>query len=134
MTKQRAQRRKKFRYGMKNRGFSVGCQPMEGFMSREDDPSGKYYDIITYSRRLLDDEIEAFELDDLNRKPKGKLTILREQLGVRQDDLAETLGVSMRTIQGWEFHGMNKIPLDRAVKVARALGINVEELLDDEEE
>lgn len=29
------------KYGMRLRGFSIGCQPMSGFIRQEDDPTGK---------------------------------------------------------------------------------------------
>lgn len=54
-----------YSYGMRLRGFSIGCQPMEGFAERKDDTTGKYYDILVYSRRLTADELESYELDEL---------------------------------------------------------------------
>ena len=39
-----------FVYGMRLRGFSIGCQPRRGFVCRENDATGKYYDIIVYNR------------------------------------------------------------------------------------
>lgn len=53
----------KYKYGMRLRGFSIGCQPREGFYDREDDPTGKYWDILTYSRKLTDKELQEYELD-----------------------------------------------------------------------
>lgn len=50
-------------YGMRLRGFSPGCQPMDGFVSREDEPTGKYYDILIYSRELSEQEMRDYELD-----------------------------------------------------------------------
>ena len=55
-----------FYYGMRLRGFSPGCQPKDGFLRQEDDPTGKYHDIIVYDRRLSEDEIRHYDLDDLN--------------------------------------------------------------------
>lgn len=49
-------------YGMKSRGFSPGCQPMDGLVAFEDDKEGIYYSILYYSRKLTDDEIESYEL------------------------------------------------------------------------
>lgn len=54
-----------FKYGMRLRGFSIGCQPKEGFYGRQDDVSGKYYDILIYSRKLTDKEVRDYELDFL---------------------------------------------------------------------
>lgn len=54
-----------YAYGMKYRGFSLGCQPMSGLLERKDDESGRYYDILIYDRELSDRELEDFELDPL---------------------------------------------------------------------
>ena len=55
-----------FKYGMRVRGFSPGAQPKPGLKRREDDPAGKYFDIIYYDRPLSRAEIEDYQLDDLN--------------------------------------------------------------------
>lgn len=54
-----------YRYGMRLRGFSIGCQPMDGFIGRIDDESRRYYDIIVYNRPLSSEEIKNYELDEL---------------------------------------------------------------------
>lgn len=54
-----------YRYGMRLRGFSPGCQPKEGLVGREDGGM-KYHDIVVYSRPLTDRELKDYELDDLN--------------------------------------------------------------------
>ena len=51
-------------YGMRLRGFSIGCQP-NGVKERRDDPTGRYYDIICYQRELSDSEVRDYELDFL---------------------------------------------------------------------
>lgn len=55
-----------YRYGMRLRGFSIGCQPMIGLIRREDDITGRYYDILVYNRPLTESEISEYELDSLN--------------------------------------------------------------------
>ena len=55
-----------YKYGMRLRGFSIGCQPMNGFVRREDDPTDIYHDIIVYDRLLTEKECEQYALDDLN--------------------------------------------------------------------
>lgn len=55
-----------YKYGMRLRGFSIGCQPMNGFVERKDDESGKYWDIIVYNRELTDEEIRHYSLDKLD--------------------------------------------------------------------
>lgn len=57
---------KEYKYGMRLRGFSPGCQPKEGLLRREDDTMGDYYDIVVYNRPLTEKELSGYELDDLN--------------------------------------------------------------------
>ena len=58
-----------YKYGMQLRGllrgFFTACLPMTGLIRREDDPTGKYHDILIYSRPLNDNEQDGFELDYL---------------------------------------------------------------------
>lgn len=51
-----------YTYGMRLRGFSPGCQPMNGLVGSCDDPSGKYYSILSYDRELTAVEVEHYEL------------------------------------------------------------------------
>ena len=55
-----------YRYGMKYRPFDIGCQPKDGFLWRENDPSGKYHDIISYMRPLSDRELADYQLETIN--------------------------------------------------------------------
>lgn len=55
----------KYQYGMRLRGFSIGCQPMKGLVSAKDDESGLYYSILTYERELSEDEVRDYELDKI---------------------------------------------------------------------
>lgn len=55
------------KYGMRLRGFSIGCQPMDGFIERVDDPKGIYHDIIVYDRMLTGAEVADFELTYLGK-------------------------------------------------------------------
>jgi hypothetical protein len=52
-----------FSYGMKLRGFSIGCQPMKGLIERRDDPSGRYHDILVYDHRLPWTDLFDYELE-----------------------------------------------------------------------
>ena len=54
-----------YKYGMRLRGFAPLCQPMNGLVGPEDDPTGKYHSILIYNRPLDDHEQDAFELDYL---------------------------------------------------------------------
>ena len=56
---------KEYAYGMRLRGFSIGCQPMNGFVRRMDDDSRRYHDLLIYNRKLTDSELTDYELDYL---------------------------------------------------------------------
>ena len=57
-----------FKYGMKLRPFSIGCQPMEGLMKVEEDSTGKYWNILYYADPLNDHEQDGYELVYLGEK------------------------------------------------------------------
>ena len=50
-------------YGMKSRGYSLGCQPTNGLTERRDDNTGKYWDLLVYNRRLCNQELQDYELE-----------------------------------------------------------------------
>lgn len=54
---------KHYYYGMKFRGFSIGCQPMNGFVKRLDSDTDNYWDILVYDRELTERELRMFELE-----------------------------------------------------------------------
>ena len=122
-------RRKLFQYGMRARGFSPGCQPRVGIVRAEEDPTGKYYNILVYDHRLTEKELARFELDDLNRETTTPLTRIRQSKGITQEDLAAISGVNIRTIQGYEVRGMGACNLTRAKALADALGCKMEDFL-----
>lgn len=53
----------RYTYGMRLRGFSLGAQPINGFIERKDSLDKKYHDLIVYNRKLTDEEITQYELD-----------------------------------------------------------------------
>ena len=53
----------KYIYGMRLRGFSLGCQPMKGLYERRDDDTGRYHDLLVYERKLTEQELRDYELD-----------------------------------------------------------------------
>ena len=59
------------KYGMRLRGFSMGAQPMNGFIRRHDDTTGRYYDIIEYDRELTEKEMETYSMEKI-KESKGK--------------------------------------------------------------
>ena len=55
----------RFLYGMRLRGFSPGCQPMNGLVDVDYDESGRFYDILIYDRQLTDQELRDYELTEV---------------------------------------------------------------------
>lgn len=68
-----------FKYGMRLRPFSIGCQPMNGLIKVEDDTTGKYWDILYYANPLNDHEQDEFELDYLGEEVEYKIRIQMEE-------------------------------------------------------
>lgn len=59
---------KVYKYGMRLRGFSPGAQPKTGFIEREDDPLGDYWDILIYDRMLTVEDERQYDLDYLGER------------------------------------------------------------------
>lgn len=58
-----------------------------------------------------------------------RLKALRQRRGLTQQELADRLGVSNKSVSRWESGGYPDVPL--LVPLARALGVTVDELLDE---
>lgn len=56
-----------YKYGMRLRGFSIGCQPMRGLVERQDDETGKYHDVLVYDRQLTEEEVKNYELEYIEK-------------------------------------------------------------------
>lgn len=46
----------------------MGCQPMKNFIEKVDDTTGRYHDILIYSKKLSNEDVEAYELDYLGEE------------------------------------------------------------------
>ena len=57
-----------------------------------------------------------------------RMAELRRQQGITQVQLAEALGVSQQTLQGYEA-GRRRIPVSALTTLARALGVSLEALM-----
>lgn len=62
--------RSEFIYGMKSRGYSIGCQPMDGLIRTQPDANRNFYDILVYNRELTDDEVRHYSLTRLYESAK----------------------------------------------------------------
>lgn len=65
-----------YTYGMRLRGFAPGCQPLDGLIESNEDPSGKYHSILTYNRELTPEELTEYELDDISANERAMLELL----------------------------------------------------------
>jgi len=64
---------------------------------------------------------------------KNRLEVLRKERGVRQEDLAQALGVSRQTVISLE-KGKYNPSLALAFKLARYFALPIEEIFDDSDE
>ena len=60
-----------------------------------------------------------------------KLLQLRKSLGLSQENITKKMGVTRQTILNWET-GISSPTLTNAVKLAKILGVTVNELIEDE--
>lgn len=60
---------KEYLYGMRLRGYSPGCQPMDGLL-RVAPGGGQYHDLLIYDRPLTEKELKDYELDYRNEVEK----------------------------------------------------------------
>ncbi len=54
-----------YKYGMRLRGFSPGCQPMKNLAGWTDTNCGKYHSLLWYREKLTKDDEKSYELDYL---------------------------------------------------------------------
>lgn len=66
-----------YKYGMRLRGYAPMCQPMKGLITNMDDPSGKYWDILFYNRKLTAREVNDYELDFIGEAVCTWLLVIR---------------------------------------------------------
>ena len=65
-----------YKYGMKSRPYSIGCQPMQNLIEAQEDPAGIYWNILLYSAPLTPEEINHYSLVDLQQKPGIKAALI----------------------------------------------------------
>jgi hypothetical protein len=58
-------------YGMRERGYGEGNQPIEGFVEKMEDPTEAFWDLLIYERELSEKEIKEYDLRYLG-KYKGE--------------------------------------------------------------
>lgn len=61
----------------------------------------------------------------------SRLRRLREERGLSQNRLAKEAGVTHAAVRHWERYGTERMQLGCAVRVARALGVRVEDVYEE---
>ena len=126
-----------YKYGMRLRGFAPGCQPMEGLVEAQEgrcmgDSRRRYHSILVYNRRLTEDEINGYELDDLNEVQRSNLHRIRVDRGLTVRELAKLADMSPRQIEYFDQRvgKTNKAACENVIKIAKALKCKVTDLMD----
>lgn len=57
--------KKLYYYGMRLRGAAPGCQPRNG-LEEILDGDERYYNILAYDRKLAEEELDEYELDEID--------------------------------------------------------------------
>lgn len=122
-------RKKFYRYGIMD---DVDV-PLEGFVKFEDDKNGKLFAVVVYKKIISEKTMKEYGLIDLNEKPDSKIGTLRIKAGLTQNELADAVGASPRTVQVWETEGMGGASLLSAYKVSRVLKCPMTALLNAED-
>lgn len=78
-----------YKYGMRLRGYSIGAQPA-GVVSREDDHTGAYYDIIVYNAPLSQEDIKHYSLTPLEGPTTAATTPDAETTAAAETEPQET--------------------------------------------
>lgn len=122
-------RKKFYRYGIMD---DVDV-PLEGFVKFEDDKNGELFAVVVYKKIISEKTMKEYGLIDLNEKPDSKIGTLRIKAGLTQNELADAVGASPRTVQVWETEGMGGASLLSAYKVSRVLKCPMTALLNAED-
>lgn len=88
-----------YKYGMKYRPFSIGCQPLENLIEAQEDPTNKFYNILLYSEALTPEQIKSYQLTDLQPQPDIK-QLLTELYKALNRDFLKDLDTYARTESG----------------------------------
>lgn len=129
--------KKGYKYGMRLRGFAPGCQPMDGFVRAEEgkcmgDSRRRYHNILFYNRKLTEDEIRDYELDDLNEVQRSNLHRIRVDRGLTVRELAKLADMSPRQIEYFDQNvgKTNKAACENVIRIAKVLKCKVTDLMD----
>lgn len=110
-----------------------GKLPKAGFVRFDEyNVPKEYHAVAVFDRTIKPSDIKKYDLVDLNA-PAKKLTILRLSFGMKQSELAEITGLSIRTIQGWELNGMSGAAIGKAYRICKVLHCSLEDLLEDDD-
>jgi transcriptional regulator with XRE-family HTH domain len=75
-------------------------------------------------------ELNLYSASTVKQKAKPRIAFLREKAGLTQLELSRLVGVTESTIQNWESGRTGTDHIDRIVKFCKALGCQVEDLIE----
>lgn len=126
-----------YKYGMRLRGFAPGCQPMDGLVEAQEgrcmgDSRMRYHNILLYNRKLTEDEIRDYELDDLNEVQRSNLHRIRVDRGLTVRELAKLVDMSPRQMEYYDQYvgKLNRAACENVIKIAKVLKCKVTDLMD----
>ena len=108
---------KYYRYAIEQEGKL----PKKNMVRMETAPEG-YYAMAAYTTLLPDSIVEKYNLVDLNGDVRN-LQRLRIMAGYTQQEVADRIGVPIRTYQGWEMGKIGSANLTNSVKLADFFGV-----------
>ena len=116
----------KYLYGMKNRGYSLGCQPRKGLVERKDSDNKDYFDLLVYSRKLTEEEVKSYELELIEELEEKEVKMIN--LTKKQEELKErTISLANKgfgSIEESDSKATYTAKLERDVKVTDTMNIH----------
>lgn len=85
-------------YGMRLRGFSVGCQPMDNLKGAVDVTSDRYHDIIAYTKKLSEKDEYVYDLDNVT----NATCIVQERADDNFIEEYDSLKEAIETVKIWK--------------------------------
>ena len=92
----------------------------------------RYHNILLYNRKLTEDEIRDYELDDLNEVQRSNLHRIRVDRGLTVRELAKLCDMSPRIVEYYDQNigKTNKAACENVIKIAKVLKCKVTDLMD----
>lgn len=91
-----------------------------------------YHNILFYNRKLTENEISGYELDDLNDVQRSNLHRIRVDRGLTVRELAKLADMSPRQMEYYDQNvgKLNRAACENVIKIAKVLKCKVTDLMD----